>query len=95
MAPIVGAFAAGLILDPVHFNYFKDPSIVSDIKNAIVDLEQGSQEKILSVIKPHAHRHIEDLIAPVGLFLVPIFFVVTGMSVKLETMFNLSPRTMS
>jgi len=88
LAPIVGAFAAGLILDPVHFNYFKDPSIVSDIKNAIVDLEQGSQEKILSVIKPHAHRHIEDLIAPVGLFLVPIFFVVTGMSVKLETMFN-------
>ncbi len=25
LAPIVGAFAAGLVLDPVHFKYFKDP----------------------------------------------------------------------
>ncbi|MDD4351757.1 MAG: cation:proton antiporter [Candidatus Gracilibacteria bacterium] len=89
LTPIVGAFSAGLILDPVHFSYFKDPKIVRDIKEAINDYDHDSKEKILSVIAPHAKRHIEDLIAPIGLFLIPIFFVITGMNVKLETMFNL------
>ena len=58
LAPIVGAFAAGLVLDPVHFRFFKN------------------------------ERNIEDLIEPLGYFLVPIFFVVTGMGVKLETLMN-------
>lgn len=89
LAPIVGAFAAGLILDPVHFNDFKDPEVIHDIKNAIADSDQATKKKVLEAMEPHAHRHMEDLIAPLGLFLVPIFFVVTGMSVKLDTMFNL------
>lgn len=59
LAPIVGAFAAGLVLDSVHFRFFK------------------------------AERHVEAMVEPLGHFLVPIFFVVTGMGVKLETLFNL------
>lgn len=89
LAPIVGAFAAGLILDPVHFSYFKDHHLVKDVKTAIEKLDKNSKDKIESIIKPHADRHIEDLIEPLGLFFVPIFFVVTGMNVKLETMFDL------
>lgn len=89
LAPIVGAFTAGLFLDPVHFSYFKDQKIVRDIKKTIEDFDQDSKQKLLSVIVQHSDRHIEDLIAPIGLFLVPVFFVVTGMNVKLETMFNL------
>lgn len=89
LAPIVGAFAAGLILDPVHFIYFKDHKIVRDVKQVINDFDPNLKQKILSVITPHAHRHVEDLIEPIGLFLIPIFFVLTGMNVKLETMFNL------
>jgi Kef-type K+ transport system membrane component KefB len=30
LAPIVGAFAAGLVLDPVHFKTFKKPKIVTN-----------------------------------------------------------------
>ena len=89
LAPIVGAFAAGLVLDPVHFQYFKDPKVVSDIKEGIKDAPQEIQKKVNEIIEPHAHRHIEDLIEPIGYFLVPIFFVVTGINVKLETLFNL------
>jgi Kef-type K+ transport system membrane component KefB len=89
LAPIVGAFAAGLILDPVYFNYFKDPQIVSDIKNEIGECDSDLKQRILSIVNPYTEHHVEKLIAPLGLFLVPIFFVVTGMNVKLETMFNL------
>lgn len=89
LAPIVGAFAAGLVLDPVHFRYFKDPHIVEDIKKATSEMSDPSlKEKILATITPHAHRHIEDLIEPVANFLVPLFFVVTGMNVQLETLFD-------
>ncbi len=89
LAPLVGAFAAGLILDPVYFHYFKDPKIVRDIQLAIQGDEPVRREKMLAVIAPHARRHIQDLVTPVGLLFVPIFFVYTGMNVRLEYLFNL------
>lgn len=89
LAPIVGAFAAGLVLDPVHFRYFKDPKIVHDIKQVIQEHIPEVREKVAMVMEEHADRHVEDLIENLGYFLVPIFFVYTGMTVKLETLFDL------
>ncbi len=89
LAPIVGAFAAGLVLDPIHFRYFKDAKVVNDIKESIKEASGEIKERVEKAIEPHAHRHIEDLIEPIGYFLIPIFFVVTGINVKLETLFNL------
>ncbi len=89
LAPIVGAFAAGLVLDPVHFKYFKDPKVVTDVKKCVESCDASLKEKVLKTIEPHAHRHIEDIIEPVGFLLIPIFFVMTGMAVKIETLFNL------
>jgi Kef-type K+ transport system membrane component KefB len=89
LAPLVGAFAAGLILDPVYFSYFKDPKIVRDIQEVIREDKPERKEIMLAVIAPHAKRHIQDLISNVGLLFVPIFFVYTGMNVRLDYMFNL------
>ncbi len=60
LAAIVGAFAAGLILEEVHFH--------------------GFREEIT----------IEKLLKPIATFLVPIFFVLMGIQVRLETFANLS-----
>lgn len=57
LAPIVGAYAAGLVLEKVHFTSFID----------------------------RGERQLEELIAPISSFLVPIFFVLMGMRVELET----------
>ena len=57
LAPIVGAFAAGLILDEAHYKDF---------------LDRGD----------HA---LEELIHPINVFLVPIFFVLMGIKVDLRT----------
>jgi Kef-type K+ transport system membrane component KefB len=57
LAPIVGAFAAGLILDDVHFHDF---------------LDRGDHS-------------LEELIHPINIFLVPIFFVLMGIRVDLST----------
>ncbi len=88
LAPIVGAFAAGLILDPVHFRYFKDNKVVRDVKAELKDAPKGLKERINKAIEHHSHRHLEDLIEPLAHFLVPIFFVMTGMGVNLTTFGN-------
>ncbi len=59
LAPIVGAFAAGLLLETVHFRGF------------------------------HGELQLEQLIRPVSTFLVPIFFVLMGIQVRLESFANL------
>lgn len=89
LAPIVGAFAAGLVLDPVHFRYFEDPGIADDIRESVHDADPALKERVSAVIERHADRHVEDIIEPLGYFLAPIFFVITGMNVRLETLFNL------
>ncbi len=88
LAAIVGAFAAGLVLDPVHFKYFKDPSIVREIREKFKDHDNHTKSTLAYIIQKHSHRHIEDLIEPIAHFFVPIFFVFTGMAVNLSTMFD-------
>jgi Kef-type K+ transport system membrane component KefB len=60
LAPIVGAFAAGLILEDIHYREYR---------------ERGEHE-------------IKELINPIGLFLIPVFFVKMGMVVDLTTFYN-------
>ncbi len=56
LAPIVGAYAAGLVLEKAHGNDFVG----------------------------RGERKLEELIAPISSFLVPVFFVLMGMRVRLE-----------
>lgn len=88
LAPIVGAFAAGLILDPVHFRHFKDPEIVDEIREQLAPVHPEVKGKLLQVIDRHADRHVTDILEPIGNFLVPIFFVLTGMSVQLAALLD-------
>lgn len=61
VAPIVGAFAAGLVLEDATFKDW-----------------HGKEAEL------------EDLLHPITAFLVPVFFVHTGMNVRLETFANVS-----
>ncbi|MCB0062254.1 MAG: cation:proton antiporter [Caldilineaceae bacterium] len=88
LAPIVGAFAAGLVLDPVHFRHFKDPEIVDELRAELDEVNGAAKQRLSTVIDHHALRHVDEIVEPIGNFLVPIFFVLTGMSVHLEALFN-------
>jgi Kef-type K+ transport system membrane component KefB len=61
LAPIVGAFAAGLVLEPVHYQSL------------------GGRDDDFQ---------LEDLLAPVTSFLVPVFFVLMGLRVDLAGFAN-------
>lgn len=87
LAPIVGAFAAGLLLDSVHFQRFVHPKLTNEIEEIV----QGCQdvrvsEQVKERLMEHRHRHIEDLIETFGHWFIPVFFVVTGMSVNLSVL---------
>ncbi len=89
LAPIVGAFAAGLVLDPVHFRHFDNPKVIDDIKRSVQHEDPKLVQRIDEVLDYHTHRHIDDLIEPLSFFLVPIFFIKTGMDVDLSTLLDI------
>src|SRR5574341_655421 len=89
LAPIVGAFAAGLVLDPVHFRHFEEARMIADVRKSIADIDPEIQARLTPIIRQYADRHVADLLEPLAHFLVPVFFVMTGVGVQLETFFNL------
>jgi Kef-type K+ transport system membrane component KefB len=94
LAPIIGAFAAGLLFEPVFLHKFERPTMVRDIEavlpahlpaNSSAN-ETGLMEKIKAVLAKHTGHQHEHLIEPIGYFFVPVFFVLTGMQVDLQTL---------
>lgn len=85
LAPIVGAFAAGLVLDPVHFKDFAPPDIVAKLR-AWAGKQQDADVRV--EMEEHAHhedeKHVENLFDDLSRFFVPIFFVYTGLQVNLS-----------
>jgi len=93
LAPIVGAFAAGLVLDPVHFKSFKCSHIVSKLRGLSKKCQVPElQAELDKEAKECDEKHVEDLVENVAYFLVPVFFVYTGMQVDITTF--LDPRTL-
>jgi Kef-type K+ transport system membrane component KefB len=89
LAPIVGAFAAGLVLDKVQFEEFDDTAVHSDIQKAVVHADMELKQRVENILEKHRHHHIENLIDPLGHFLIPLFFVLTGMQVNLHSFTNI------
>jgi Kef-type K+ transport system membrane component KefB len=86
LAPIVGAFAAGLMLTPVHFERFAQPAINEPIEKAVECADDQTKQAVKKVLDKNCEHHIDRLIEPLGHFLVPLFFIVTGMQVDLKTL---------
>ena len=86
LAPIIGAFAAGLILDPVHFSYFRKAKIVEDIKRLAKKGDKKVQKEMEHVLDEYAEQHVEELIKPIAFFLVPLFFISMGFGVDLAVL---------
>ena len=84
LAPIVGAFAAGLVLTDAHFRHFDHPAIKTDVLRAVDGVETRVLERVRHVLDRHADKHVERMVEPIAQFLVPLFFVLAGMNVKLE-----------
>jgi len=85
LEPIIGAFAAGLFLDDVHFKNFDEPEVVHDLRKLEFE-DSKDREKVIRVIAKHRESHIEDLVNNIGLIFIPIFFVYTGLQVEIDSL---------
>jgi Kef-type K+ transport system membrane component KefB len=88
LAPIVGAFAAGLVLDEVCFRDFAQPDMIADIRRITAGCDHETAKELTRTLEYHEKNSLLVLIEPVGLFLVPLFFVYTGLQVKLDVFFS-------
>ncbi len=87
LEPIIGAFAAGLLLDAVHFDHFDDPETVSDLKQ-LEFKDPKDRKNVLALINKHKHSHIEDLINNIGLIFIPVFFLSIGLQIDIESLLD-------
>lgn len=85
LEPIIGAFAAGLVLDAVHFNTYDDPEFVVQIRD-IQFADEDSRLRTTTVIDNARHMHVEHLIGTLNHIFVPVFFVHTGMLIDIESL---------
>jgi len=87
LAPIIGAFAAGLLFEPVWLKDFDTPKVVVDIDEVLATGERPDvAEGIREILKKHTRHQHEHMVEPIGYFFVPVFFVLTGMQVDLKTL---------
>ena len=94
LAPIIGAFAAGLLFEPVFLKEFDTPKVVQEIEPLLAGSTAASKmDEIRAVLTRHTSHQHEHLIEPIGYFFVPVFFVLTGMQVDLSTLSD--PKTVA
>ncbi len=86
LAPIIGAFAAGVLLEPIFLKDFEAPQIVRELKPVVDKLPAAEAERAHRALDRYREHHHQHLLEPLGHFLVPVFFVYTGMQVKLEAL---------
>ena len=84
LAPIIGAFAAGLLFEPLFLRHFETPRIVQEAAPLLPAGERG--KSLRALMEKHARHQHESMIEPIGYFFVPVFFVLTGMQVDLATL---------
>ena len=87
LAPIIGAFAAGLLFEPVFLKEFETPKVVQDIEPLLpAAVDADKLQKIRAVLARHTSHQHEHMLEPIGYFFVPVFFVLTGMQVDLTAL---------
>lgn len=87
LAPIIGAFAAGLLFEPLFLKDFQTPKIVQEIEPLMREpASRPLLDRLLPILQKHAGHQHEHMIEPIGYFFVPVFFVLTGMQVDLRAL---------
>ncbi len=94
LAPIIGAFAAGLLFEPVFLKEFDTPKMVQEIEPLLArETNSENHDQVRAVLARHTSHQHEHMIESISYFFVPVFFVLTGMQVDLSTLSD--PKTVA
>jgi Kef-type K+ transport system membrane component KefB len=76
------------MLDSVHFTHFDEPHYIAEFKDAVLSSDPETQQRVISISEKQNEKHIEHILEPIGQFLSPIFFVMTGLAVDFTVFMN-------
>lgn len=86
LQPIIGAFAAGLLLEGMTFSEYGEPEVVDDL----IELREASvpadKRRVSQLIQKHRRGHLGGMVDVLGTIAVPVFFVYTGLQVDFGTL---------
>ncbi len=85
IAPVIGAFIAGLVIDPEHFKNFSQAKFLRELKQiASHTSDENTKAQILKTVHGQETRSLDELIKPLSNIFVPIFFTYIGLIFKLS-----------
>lgn len=85
VAPVIGAFIAGLVIDSEHFKNFSQAKFLRELKQiANHTSDENTKAQILKTVHGHETRSLDELIKPLSNIFVPIFFTYIGLIFKLS-----------
>jgi len=87
LEPIIGAFAAGLVLDAVHFRFFDLPKVAYDLAK-LKGHDEQERHAIAHLKHEIAHTHVEDMVQSISIIFVPLFFAYTGLQIDVASLLN-------
>jgi len=67
LAPIIGAFAAGLLFEPLYLRVFQMPPIVREVEKLLREPEgRGLVDRLAPILGKHSGHQHEHMIEPIG-----------------------------
>ncbi|MFN8769620.1 MAG: cation:proton antiporter [Neisseriaceae bacterium] len=89
LATVIGAFIAGLVLDQIYFNSFAKSSFFIDLREIAYNMENTQvKQDLFNLIQKQESRTLEELIKPLSLLFVPVFFIYIGLMLKVDILFQ-------
>ena len=91
LAPVIGAFIAGIIIKPKDFQNFSQAKFLRDFKHiAQKTHDEAARLQIIKTVNTYQLKSLDELIKPLSNIFVPIFFTYIGLIFKIQDLFNLS-----
>ncbi len=88
LQPIIGAFAAGLLLTGMAFQDYEESDVVEDLLYLRNDSDSVDRPKINRLIGKHRRAHLGGMIDTLGAVSVPVFFVFTGLQINFGSLLD-------
>jgi Kef-type K+ transport system membrane component KefB len=90
LAPVIGAFIAGLIINPESFKNFSQAKFLRDFKQiAAHTSDENARLQIIKTVNTYEIKSLDELIKPLSNIFVPIFFTYIGLIFNLDDLFSL------
>lgn len=89
LAPVIGAFIAGLIINPDYFRDFSQAKFLRDFKYiAQHTTDENAKLQIIKTVNTYELKSLDELIKPLSNIFVPIFFTYIGLIFRVEDLAN-------